>query len=79
MSKDSFQTKDLGEASALLCSDFPIKSVAVQNQRCWFNFEAYEQAKNVIERYWSHKLQVDAQDFFHATNRLKVLIFERTR
>ena len=77
MEQTTFRTKDLGEASALLCSRIPLQTVETVDDKCWFVFVPFDQATAVIDQYWQHKLTVDAQDYFHALNRLKQLVFER--
>lgn len=77
MSKTYFQTKDLGEAAALLCSDLPIAAVSLIHSKCWFLFSPESKAKELVSMFWNHELSVDAQDYFHAINRLKSIVYER--
>lgn len=77
MPEKIFKTKDLGEAAALLCSGKQMQGVEHIGKACWFIFTPGDTATAAVISYWNHQLAVDAQDFFHAINRLKQIIYSQ--
>ncbi len=75
---DEYRTKDLGEASGLLCKSAKLLRLEKENNFFWFVFEDANLCESTANAYWYGKLTVNAREYYEATRDLKDRLF-RTR
>jgi len=68
---DTFQTRDLWLAAALLASGQNLVGLVWHDGRAYFAFEDIDGCNNSADKYWSRELQVKAKDFADALRTLK--------
>ena len=65
-------TYDMGSAAALLCSGFELLSLDKQNPRkALFIFRKEDGIEEIVDLYWSNRLEVKARNFFDTVKMLK--------
>lgn len=74
--KTTKEVQDMGVTAASIATGLkPIKLVRVNKQKVLFIFEDTAELREVIQRYFSFNLQVDAQTMFNALRSLKSQIY----
>lgn len=67
-----FTTYDLGVSTALLCAGFELLSVAKSNpKKALFIFKRENRIEDIVDRYFSDRLEVKARSFFDHLKALK--------
>jgi hypothetical protein len=65
-------TYDMGSATALLCAGFELLSLDKQNPRkALFIFKKEDGIEEIVDLYWSNRLEVKARTFFDTVKMLK--------
>jgi hypothetical protein len=72
---DTYQTRDLGESSALVARGQRIIRIERVGSICWFVFSGKKDCQIITNEYWFGKCMVDAKTFKDATAKLKNRIF----
>ncbi len=70
-----YKTRDLAEASALITKGQEIKRIEREGVICYFIFNDGETCKELSNKFFFGKLQVNAREFYESMNRLKNRIF----
>jgi hypothetical protein len=77
-SADVFSTYDLGCSAALLCAGFELLSLNKENPyKSLFIFKREDGIEDVVDAYWSDRLEVKARSFFDAIKALKNRLYSK--
>ena len=74
---ETFRTKDLYEASALLAAKAKLLSLQPDRSFCWFVFENATACRILSDSFWRNELTVSAKDLTEAIRTLKDRLFAR--
>lgn len=74
---DEYQTKDLGEASALLSKSATLIRLQKQDNFYWFIFLDKTLCEKISHEYWFGELFVNARDFYEQMRMLKDRLFSQ--
>jgi len=72
---DTYQTRDLGEASALMSLGQKIIRIDKQGAICWFVFSGKNQCQQITNEFWFGGCMVDAKIYYDSMVKLKNRIF----
>lgn len=71
-----FTTYDLGVSTALLCTGFELLSVDKMNPRkALFVFKKEEDIEDIVDQYFSDRLEVKARSYFDHLKALKNMLY----
>ena len=77
-SKLIFTTYDLGVSAALLCAGFELLSVDKDNpQKALFIFKKEKRIEDIVDQYFSDRLEVKARSYFDHLKALKNKLYSR--
>lgn len=76
MKKETYKTKDLWEAGALVINHLPLVSIEREGKVCFFVFDDKSKADAIAREYYFGSLKVDAYKYQEAISRLKRQIFK---
>ena len=75
-----FQTSDISLCATLCCYGYQLESVDSKNpQRAVFLINKNEQLDNLIQKYWTHQLQVEPMSFFNYLKEIKTRIYNTNK
>ena len=74
---DEYKTKDLGEASGLLCKSAVLLRLQKENNFYWFVFQDKELCEKTSREYWFGNLQVNARNYYEEMRMLKDRLFSQ--
>lgn len=74
---NEYFTKDLGEASALLCKSAKLLHLQQENNFFWFVFTDKALCNELANAYWANELQISAKSYYDAMRSLKDRLFSR--
>ena len=72
---DTYQTKDLSEAAALLTLGQKIIRIDREGGICWFVFSEKFKCQEISNSFWFDDCLVDAKSYYDSITRLKNRIF----
>ena len=75
--KDLYQTKDLSEAGAILCSGVKLLRLQKEQNFYWFVFVDKSLCEQLSNSYWSGELKVSAKPYADSLRSLKDRLFAR--
>ena len=76
---ETYKTKDLGEAAALIVKRQRFIRIDWEGRICWFVFENKQECEGLSSDYFFGELLVNAREFQEAIKRLKHRIFSYER
>jgi len=76
MTKETYKTKDLWEAGALLAENIPLVKIEKKGNTCYFIFGNLAVAEDKVQKYYFGNLLIDAFKYQEAVNRLKKQIYK---
>ena len=73
---DYFKHQDLSLVAALCCYGYQVEAIDKQNpSKVIFLIKRDEQLDDLIQKYWTHQLQVDPMSYFNFLKELKTRIY----
>ena len=72
---DEYRTKDLGEATALVCSSAQLLRLQKESKFFWFIFANKSLCEQLANDYWSGGLKLDARRYSEILRSLKDRLF----
>jgi len=72
---DEYATKDLGEATALVCSSAQLLRLRKESKFFWFIFANKSLCEQLANEYWSGGLKLNAKQYSEALRSLKDRLF----
>jgi hypothetical protein len=75
--QDLYLTKDLSEASSLVCKGLKLIRLEKENNFYWFVFQDKSACEQLSNTYWNNELQVSAKAYSTALKELKDRLFSR--
>jgi hypothetical protein len=76
--EDTYKTRDIGEAGALLLQQQVLLTVERQGSLCWFIFKNQKVCEEISSKFFFGVLTVNAREYKETLDRLKNRIFART-
>ncbi len=73
--KDEYFTKDLGEATGLICSSTKLLRLQKESKFFWFVFADKSLCEQLANEYWAGSLKLDAKRYSEALRSLKDRLF----
>ncbi len=73
--ENTYKTKDLGEAGALLVLQQILLAVEKDEKVCWFIFNDKKMCESISNKFYFGELSVNARDYKEKIDRLKNRIF----
>ena len=70
-----FQSSDLALCAAICCYGYEIDNIVKDSQKAVFLIKKDEQLENLIKKFWSHQLKVDALGYFNFLKEIKSRIY----
>jgi hypothetical protein len=74
-SNSAYETKDLGEAAALITENIALVHIRRDGHVCWFVFSDNVQRIKLTKSYYFGDLPVNARAYNESLSRLKNMIF----
>jgi len=74
---DEYITKDLGEASSLLCNSAILLKLQKEKNFYWFVFQDKELCEKTAREYWFGNLLVNARKYYEEMRMLKDRLFSQ--
>lgn len=78
MNQDTYKTRDLSEAAALLLQSQQLVKIERDKAVCWFVFENKDNCTKISNDFFFGSLMVNAREYHGAMGRLKNRIFAGT-
>ena len=75
--EDSYKTRDIGEAGALILEKQRLITIERREKICWFVFEDKNTCRELSNKYFFGNLLVSAREYKETLDRLKNRIFAR--
>lgn len=77
MNKDTYKTKDLAEAGALIIKKQELLRIEREGKTCWFVFEKKHECEEIANQFFFGNLIANVREYYEILNRLKGRIFSK--
>ncbi len=75
---DYFISQDLALCACLVCyGDYQIEAIDRQGSRATFFIRRDEKLDDLVQRYWTHQLQVEPMGYFSCLKEIKSRIYTK--
>ncbi|HWY80063.1 MAG TPA: DUF5659 domain-containing protein [Candidatus Sulfotelmatobacter sp.] len=76
---NTYQTRELSEAAALLLNKQRLVEIKREKKVCWFIFDNQKECERISNEFFFGELMVNARTYYEAITRLKNRIFARSK